>query len=718
MYSYVYSVNAVESSLTSTATFSSLSIAIATYGLPSATYSLITGNTYTTSSVETVTSGQTYTITDYTSTTTETCDYSAATSLQTVSSILTNSYGSTYNYKTITHSTNGTHTVSESTFIAAVSSSSETSFTDTCAYSYFDTQSFSSSTDYGGTRTRFTGSTIFHTPYRTHTVSSTTLELSKAYGSATSFTQSCDFSKSTSLQTTSGSSNFGGYSQSTYISTEHGQNGYHTIFSRTIEVATSNASQTRSSLYYSEYLSTSTITEFAETVETHSDFTSQTFINTTNHVGNSTTYTQIGGFTSVQASSFLYSGTTKTGLTGSLIVINGTVTSYLTETALFQTAKTFYTEYVTSSYYYQDVNAYAQYDTSYYQANDEKSLLSEYTYKYESYSEKNTGAGYDTLLSHKVYITESYSISNTTYSSTSYGSTFTTSYGSTRQTTSLSNNSASVTTTSASTIFEAHATSTSVSTVETITTGSTSGSTTATTTRTASRFSRGLTTITQSKGTLATSYGTLTLTNHINWFTAYVRDNGEILLIPTKTSTTECPLSEAGFTTTAWSNESAIKTTSTGSTGSSGVYYTYNLGSTWTTYKSTFPSGATITNFVSVLPFEYSNYNSIENVYGFSLIGTSSSSYNPDLSVFLMSEYADTNSLNTYYYTLNRGAYLMTFNSFNGSTSSTSLSTTYSTATETGYARKIRRMTYMTFSPVLGLPQVLNFTTSNTVLKI
>lgn len=710
MYSYVYSVDAVDSTLTSTGTLLSTQGGYTTFTVISGTSSYIDATTFTTSSVETYTSGQTYTITDYTSGTTETCDYSATTSRQTSSSLQSNTSGSTYNYTTITHSTNGTHTVSESTLIATLSSTSETSYTQACGYNYFNTQSFSASTDYGGTRTRYTGSTIFHTPYSTHTVSSTEKEIVKAYADATSFTQSCDYSETTSLQTTSGSSNFGGYSQSTYISTEHGQYGTHTIISRTVEVASSNASQTRAYIYFSENTAGSSVTHNASTTATWDQPQSQTAINTQYAVGSSSSATNSVGLTLRTIYSTGFTDVTILGLQDTLSgVTDGNSIFYLKQISSV-TSDVYY-----STYSFTDASIYAEHNTSYYQAQVDRSSNSTAFYSSTIAVVYRTGA--DVVSGKKSYTTESYIQSFSSFTSGSSSSETTTSYSSTKQTTSLSNNSASVTTTSASTIFSANITSRSVSTTETLTTGSTAGSTTQTTTRTASAFSTTLTTITQTKGTLATSYGTLTVTHGLNWFTAYVRDNGEILVIPTRTDTSECPLSAVGFTTTAWSNETEIKTTSTGVSAGSGIYYTFGISSTFTTSKLS-PQCATSENAFSISPWISSNYNSIENAYWFSRIGTSSSSYNPDLSVFSMSQYADTASTNTLNYTLNRGAYLMTFNSLNGSTSTSSLMTSYLTSSETGYARKIKMMTYVTFYPFSGLPQVFNFTTSNTVLKI
>lgn len=710
MYSYVYSVDAVDSTLTSTGTLFSTQNVYTTFGLSSYTSSYIDVTTFTTSSAETYTAGQTYTITDYTSGTTETCDYSATTSTQTSSSLQSNTSASTYNYTTITHSTNGTHTVSESTFIATLSSTDETSYTQVCAYTYFDTQSFSSSTDYGGTRTRYTGSTIFHTPYSTHTVSSTTREIAKSYDSATSFTQSCDYSETTSLQTTSGSSDFGGYSQSTYISTEHGQYGTHTIISRTVEVASSNASQTRAYVYFSENTSGSTVTYNQVTTATWNQSEIQTAINSQHFIGSSSSATNTVGLSSQTLSSTGVTSVNILGLQDTLPGITDGNSIYYLKEVYSVTSDVYY-----STYSFTNASVYAEYNTSYYQAQVDQSSSNTASYSSTIAIVYRTGA--DVVSGKKSYTTESYIQSVNSFSNGSASSQTTTSYGSTRQTSSLSNNTASITTTSASTIFSANITSRTISATETLTTGSTSGSTTQTTTRTTSSFSTTLTTITQTRGALATSYGTLTVTNHINWFTAYVRDNGEVLFIATQTSATAYPLSEAGFTTTSWANETDVKTTSTGTAGASGVYYTFGISSTFTTSKLRLQC-TTSENAFSVNPWVSSNYNSIENAYWFSRIGSSSSSYNPDLSVFSMSQYADTVSTNTLNYTLNRGVYLMTFNSLNGSTSTTSFNTSYLTSSETGYARKIKMMTYVTFNPFSGLPQVFNFTTSNTVLKI
>lgn len=710
MYSYVYSVDAVDSTVTSTGVLLSTQNVYTTFGNPYYTSSYIDVTTFTTSSVQTYSSGQTYTITDYTSVTTETCDYSATASTQTSSSVQSNTSGSTYNYTTITHSTNGTHTVSESTLIATLLSTSETSYTGFCAYSYFDTESFTASTNYGGTRTKYTGYTIFHTPYSTHTVSSTTVEIVKSYDSATSFTQSCDYSETTSLQTISGSSNFGGYSQSTYISTEHGQYGIHTIISRTVEVASSNASQTRAYVYFSENTAGSTVTYNQVTTATWNQPLSQTGINTQYIIGSNSSATNTAGLTLQTLSTTGFTGAETFGIQDTLSGITDGNSIYYLKQIYSVTSDVYY-----STYSFTNASVYAEHNTSYYQAQVDQSSSNAISYSFISEIYYRTGA--DVVSGKKSYTTESYIQSFSSFSNGSASSQSTTSYGSTRQTTSLSNNSASATTTSASTIFSANITSRSILATETVTTGSTSGSTTQTTTRTASLFSTTLTTITQTRGALVTSYSNLTVTDHINWFTAYVRDNGEILFVPTKTSTTSCPLSEAGFTTTAWSNEADVKITSTGIYASSGIYYTVGISSTFTTSKF-YPLCFTSENAFSISPWVSSNYNSIENAYWFSRIGSSSSSYNPDLSVFSMSQYADTVSTNTLNYTLNSGVYLMTFNSLNGSTSTTSFNTSYLTNSETGYARKIKMMTYATFFSFYGLPQVFNFTTSNTVLKI
>lgn len=710
MYSYVYSVDAVDSTLTSTGSLFSVGGPYITFTVISGTSSYIDVSTYTTSSVETYSSGQTYTITDYTSATTETCDYSATASLQTLSLLQSNSTGSTYNYTTITHSTNGTHTVSESTMIATLSSESDTSYTQNCAYTYFDTQSFSSSTNYGGTRTRYTGSSIFHTPYGTHTVSSTTREIAKAYDNATSFTQTCNYSETTSFQTVSGSSNFGGYSQSTYISTEHGQYGTHTIISRTVEVASSNASQTRAYIYFSENTAGSSVTHLESTTATWSTLDSQTALNTQNHLGSSSSITNSVGLTLQTLSTTGSTDVTILGFQDTLSGITDGNSIFYFKQISSVTNDAYY-----SSYSFTDVSAYADYGTSFYQAEVDKSFYSTAYYASAISVVYRTGA--DAVSGKKSYTTESYIASFSSFTSGSTSSQTTTSYGSTRQTTTLANHTGSVTTTRASTIFNAGVTSRTVSLTQTITTQSSSGTSTVTSSRTYSGFSTTLTTITQTQGTLATSYGTLTLTSKIDWFTAYSRDNGEILMVFTNNTASALPLSEAGFTTTAWSNEIALRETTTGQSAASGIYYTFGIGSTWTTTKG-YKSAILSSNGFLLSPFVSSNYNTIENAYPFSLIGTSSSSYNPDLSVFSVQEYQDAGATTTQSFTLNRGAYLITYNSFNGSTTATSTSVSFLTSSETGYGRKIKPMSFVTFAPISALPVVTNFTTSNTVLKI
>jgi len=710
MYSYVYSVDAVDSTLTSTGSLYSTQGGYTTFSVPSATYAYIDVTTFTTSSVQTYTSGQTYTITDYTSTTTETCDYSATTSQQTYILIDSNTSGSTYTYKTINHSTGGTHTVSESTKIATLSSSSVTSYTEYCGYSYFDTQSTSNSITFGTTRTKYTGSTIYHTPYGTHTVSSSTKEIVLAYDYLITYTQNCDFSETTSIQTTSGSSNFGGYSQSTYISTEHGLYGTHTIISRTVEVASSNASQTRAYVYFSENTASSNATRIASTIATWDQPQSQTALNTLNGLGSSSSATNTVGLTLQSLSTTGSTDVTILGFQDSLAGVTDGNSIYYFKQISSVTSDVYY-----STYSFTDVSNYAEHKTSYYQAEVAKSSLSTASYSHTIAVIYRTGA--DVVSGKKSYTTESYINSYSTYTSGSTSSQLTTSYGSTRQTSSIAANSASVTTTKASTIFEAARTSRTVSLTQTITTQSSSGTSTVTSTRSYAGFSTTLTIITQTQGTLATSYAALTITQKIDWFTAYARDNGEILMVIANSTASALPLSEAGFTTTAWSNETAVKETLTSQTAASGIYYTYAIGSTYTSTKG-FKYATTSINAFSVSPWISSNYNSIENAYGFSLIGSSSSSYNPDLSVFSMSEYQDTASTVTQSVTLNRGPYLITYNSINGSTSATSTSVSFLTFTESGYGRKIKPMSFVTFAPFSDLPRVINFTTSNTVLKI
>ena len=710
MYSYAYSANAVDSSLFSTGTLLSTQLGYTTITVLSASYSYVDVTTFTTSSVRTYTSGQTYTITDYTSGTTQTCDYSVTASSQFLSTIESNSSGSTYSYRSITHSTNGTHSVSDSTMIVALSSSYGTSYTEGCAYSYFDTQSTSGSTAYGGTRTVYTGSSIFHTPFGTHTVSSTTREVTKAYDYTITFTQSCDYSETSSLESTSGSSNFGGYTQSTFVSTQHGQYGTHTIISRTVEVASSNVSQTVSYIYFSENTAASTANRSQSTIITWSQFQNQTSLNTQTYVGSSTSGTHSVGLTSQTGSSTGSTDVTILGFSDALTGVTDGNSVYYFKQVSSLTVDQYY-----STHSLSDATAFSEYNTAYYQAEVDLSSSSSASYYFTRAEVYRTGA--NVISGKKVYTTESFVSSFSTFASSSRSSQFTTSYGSTRQTSSLENNTASVTETRASTVFEARFTSTTVSLTETVITQSSSGTDTITATRTYSGFSTTPITFTQTRGAIASTFGTLTITRKIDWFTAYVRDNGEMLMVLSNGTAASVPLSEAGLFTTAWSNETAIRTTITSQSNSSGIYYTFGQSSTWTTTKS-FSSGSLSINAFSVSPWSLTNYNAIENAYNFSLIGSSSSSYNPDLSVFSMSEYAETASTTTQSFTLNRGPYLMTYNSLNGTTSAASSFISFITSTETGYARKIKPMSFVTFLPVPLTPRVINFTTSNTVLKI
>ena len=712
MYSYVYSSEAVDSTVTSTGYLRSTQLVYNTFTVLSATYAYVDVTTFTTSSVRTYTSGQTYTITDYTSGTTETCDYSVTASPQFLSTLDSDSTGSTYSYKSITHSTNGSHSVSDSVLILVLSSSYGTSYTNACAYTYFDTQSTSGSTAYGGTRTLYTGSSIFHTPFKTHTVSSVTIEITKAYEYATTYTQSCDYLESSSLQSTSGSSNFGGYTQSTFISTFHGQYGTHTVVSRTVEIASSNASLTASYVYFSENTANSTVTRMQSTIATWSDLLSQTALNTQTAVGTSSSFTNTVGLTTEIASSTASTDFTIQGFSDGLTGVTDGNSIYYFKQISSQTIDVFY-----STHSITDVTAFAEYNTAYYQAEVDVSSSSSAFYSFTRVEVYRTGA--DVVSGKKVYTTEAYTNSFFSYTSSSRSSQYTTSYGSTRQTSSAAYNSLSATTTKSSTVFEARFTSTTVSLTETITTKSSSGTNTITSTRTYSGFSTNIASFyTQTQGTTYFPVGNITITKTVDWFTAYVRDNGEILMALTNATAASVPLSEAGLLTTAWSNGEAVRTTSSSQSGNSGIYYTFNSGATYTTNKLISFGSLSINQF-SMYPWSLINYNAIENAYEFSRIGSSSSSYNPDLSVFSMSEYLETAGSVTQSVTLNRGPYLMTLNSLSGATSATSTAVSSLTFTETGYARKIKPMSFVSFfSAIMGYPQVTNFTTSNTILKI
>lgn len=703
MYQYVYSVSAIPSSLTSSGTFNSFASLYTTYGANSYTQSYIDLSTYTTSSSQTFTSGQTYTITDYTSTTTETCDYSVTTSRQTNSS--SDSLGSTttYNYKTVDHSTNGTHSVSDSTRIVSLSSSSATSYTDNCAYNYFDTQKTSGSTDYAGTRSRYTGWTIFHTPFGTHTVSSTTREVVLSYESLATYTQSCDFSESTSIQTTSGSIDYGGYTQQTYISTSHNLYGTHTIVSRTIEIASSNASTTKADTYWSQDTSGVTITKNATTTATVYTFESQTSTNSQDYVGSSTSGTHIVGYLAVSSYS---TGSTTIDYSGYSVGLTGVTTGNSVGYVKIINQTTFDRVYYTSTF--TTVNVFSKYDSSYYQAevNESGSFTSSSFFQY--YSAQETSPYVEN--GEKKYTTYLIITSQSSYGSSSTSTQFTTSYGSTRQTSSITSG-LSLTTTYSSTVYTASITSTTRSATQTFTTGSSSGTTTQTSSKTYTGFGTTFTTITQTAGTRDTNTSTFSITNPIDWFTVYVRDNGEVLYGVTKTSGIVESLLGAGTTATRWSNDTFVRSTTYFNSTVAGSYYTVEYGSTYTYLKQvslTFLNN----NGVAIFPWDSSNYDSIENAYQFS-----TRSYNPDLSVWSMKEYAGVDSTNVLYVTYG-GFYEMTYRSLNGSTSSTTFSANYIASTETGYERKIKPVSYVSYINILNLPTVTFFATSNTVLKI
>lgn len=706
MYTYAYSKEAVDSSLTSSGTFSSYVVSSTTYGAASYTTSYIDLSTYQTYSISTYTSGQTYTITDYTSTTTSTCDYSATTSSSAGSTAQSGAVTSTTNYITISHSTNGTHSITERTKIASLYSSSVTSYTENCAYNYFDTQATSNSVAYGTTRTLITGSTIYHTPFGTHTVSSSTRDIYLNIDSSITYTGYCDFSESSSIMSTTGSSDFGGYSQYTTISTIHDTYGYHTVVSRTLELGSSNASQTKSVTYFSENTTASYLTYYGVITRTAQTVDSQTYTNSLSNIGSSTSGTYSGGYTGVSSTVTQYTSESYRGVSFTLSgVTDGNSIGY--EKGIF------FTDISATSYvsYSLKTNAYSLYDTSYYQPEVTESAsitgfsLSEYYTNYETLVYVENGQ--------KKYTTISNNPISETNSSSSVGSQGTTFYSSTRQTSSQFGN-ASISTTKSSQLFSASITSTTASSTQTFTTGSSSGTTTRTSTRTYSGFGTTFTNSSHTVGTINTSAtSTFSSNKSINWWTKYLRDNGEILFVPSRTSAVTgsyYPLSEAGSTASIWSNDSISKTTSK-STYIAGVYYTQESASTWTVVQSV-NFYLSSEGYASISPWYASQYGAIENAYAFS-----SSSYNPDTSIFSMREYADTRSSNTYSITYN-GYFLLTSQSLGGPTSTTTYNYSVSQITESGNAKKIKPMSYFLQFTNSIYPTVMAYSTSNTVLKI
>lgn len=706
MYTYAYSKDAIDSSLTSSATFYSFQQTTTTYGIASNTSSYIELSTYTSSSAETYTSGQTYTITDYSSTTTSTCDYSATTSSSAGSTVQSGGTSTTTNYVTISHSTNGTHSVSERTRIAYLYSSSQTSYTENCDYNYFATQAVTNSTSYGTTRTRITGSTIYHTPYGTHTVSSLTRDIYLNLDSSVSYTGLCDYNESSSIISTTGSTDYGGYTLYTTVSTVHDIYGYHTVISRTLEAGSSNASQTRSETFLSESTWGSTITYGGTTTETRKTVESQTRTDSLVNTGSSTTSTLVVGFTASYSTSQEYNTVI---YSGSSYVLTG-----LTDTAANSTGYSKGIYYTTSSAvsvinFVIDQEAYYQIDTKYYQPEVSKGSSSTYFSVYYNASNYETQAYVENGV--KKYITQSNSTSQSVISTDVLTSELTTTYTSTRQTSSAFGN-LSLTTTTSAQVFLASITSATKSSTQTYTLGSSSGTSTITSTRTYSGFGTTTTLITHTIGTQDTiNYTTFSSSKSLNWWTYYVRNNGQVLFVPTKSdavSGSYYPLSSVGFTTTRWGNDGLSRTTSA-SSYVAGSFYTQSYASTWTIVPlskitQVVPAGLTVS------PWYAANYGSIENAYAFSY-----SSYNPDTSIFSIKEYADTGSVQKYSVTYD-GVYSFTVQSLGGGTSTSSAIYTISSVTETGYARKIKPMSLVLHYNTSVYPTITALNTSNTVL--
>jgi hypothetical protein len=486
-----------------------------------------------------------------------------------------------------------------------------TTFTQTCAFTYATLETASGSTDNGNSRISTFGSTS-HTPFGTHTVTNQTSEATLYSSSSLTTTGECDYGVN-STQSTTYSSNYGTYSQYISYTTTHDTVGnfVHTISGSTNDSVTSTTVSTLSETLVSESTQLVTITEYSSitaTSHTWATFSDSEVLTVNGWLGITTDTATL---------SSTYYDVAKTSRTMSLLR-----TGYFWQSITFTVTSGVETGYIRETWVSTEI-AYSAYDntsssniTAY--TSGLVSNTSSYSQVWTSSSELTTVLVNHATFAYKDGNSKAYSTSSSSASlATSFGSfsSYVTNISSTytTQTSSSAGDARSQTQTTTENFALGNRTiqnqlvtySIPVLSVVSTSTFTTSQSITA---------NRGATVTTTSSRSAYTygATGSFSISKRINWVTVWVRDDGEVLVVPTVTDTGTFRISDAAYTTTIHEN-SAYTTQTTSASTFQNSSYTGSSGSTGTAYLTPYTHTMSSAS-LSMDPNNDTLYETIENV--------------------------------------------------------------------------------------------------------
>jgi len=712
MFQYSYTVSAYTATLTSSSSVNYFQSASTFEANTVTTYEQLLLTTGTYQHTYTETSASTYTIADLFGASTSSCDYSVAVSSQSASGDSSGVFSTTSTYATTQHSTNGTHSITTRSIVAEQVADLQSSTTQSCTYTYYDIAVTSGSTDYG-TLSSYTFQTTIHDVLGTHTVSYRTLELTLAADVSGVLTGNCDY-LAASTQSTAMVSNYTSYTAIYYYTTTHDiyNMGIHTVDGRTSEISSSTATVTLSSTKVSETTSTTEVNVYGFLRTTRYSQTNTTgyYLLTQRSVSylapeNSETAYRDSGYTeytnvtvSDEANSYIWGSYYLTGSDGS--------TSVGYSQALLGNTYTM----VSTSYYSQVVS----------QTTSNESSISQTTRSTVYFSSSQTlffsNFGSNTVaivsLGDKAYITSTQSSSGATSYSAGNLLTYSQFTSSTKVTSFTFPNYLTIT---SSTSGPAAANRTTFIGTKTtaMMVGTTNSAGDATTT--ISSFSNTIVstlTTASTQQTYATVSFAVTDTKRRYLYAKYLALNGEVLYIPTLTTSGSSRLADVGFTATSWQNEPASAA--------------YATAYSFSDFSSTIQSGATLpdytynSRYVTGVP---SLAMTPDNTFVYGSIPTPMSAVdymmldkNNDYVLFGLQAYNHVDSSSTQDVAYGAGAFDQTINEVPGAIS---FSAVTSSSAPIQAARIHPRATVaIDTSSALGAEYLFNYSTSNIVTKV
>lgn len=719
MYSYVYSLTVPDSTFTSYSTGSSSSSTYTEYGLGDQTYFYLNITTGTTSDSYTASETTSSTIADYYGTFTGTCDWSATTSSQTWSA--TSGFGAyvTVQEETTLHSTNGTHTVSASS--RTLQTLEYNSFhTAVCGYTYYYTQTSSSSSGYGSWSSTYY-ETINHAPGGTHSVYEKTVFNTLLASGFSSYTQECDFGQPVTVSDSSYSSN-ATYTYETFYTTTHGSYGYHTVSTIYREFSSTTTTATKTFALATETTQQTSYVRYARITRTQIDYETVSNFQTVSRIG--TNCSTRGESYSTYRSFFIISNTGYEYTSGSYtLTVDGGVgnTRLIIQTGYSNAAiYSFYTatgddQYTGQTYSYETSGSLASTGLSVTDITSLNnvgytSISNVITQAVTAYPAATMFYSYYTVTNAGGFTNNNYSTFSTTTNISSYNPT--------------SSSVISEGWTYTYPVSSTYLTSASTSFANTITVATSYGSlrtsttTTADSTLTSAPYTANVTSTSYTRYTVTTStppytaYATSSVSRMPVQFTSWIRSNGEIIYVPTMTDWGTRVLSDAGFTTTALDGTYYSGLNASSYSGVETYGYTTITSATvrWGRTQTTMSARgqySTGTPTLSLLPNPYSTYTAIGQA-----LDRKNHAGNPDVSVFGLKLYANKTGESV---SIGSGGYDLTINS---STLQTAYTASASYVETTTYAYRYHPLYSIVSTTDSNIQAPHAFVTSSTITML